>query len=69
MDLDAYIETRCEKALLTNKEYVRIQMLSDNALKNNDMDKYNEYIMSMLVLTESICYKLALKDIAHILTR
>jgi hypothetical protein len=65
---EEFIETRCEQALLANHEYREIQMKSDDALKNNDIEQYNEYAMRMLTIAENVCYKLAIKDTYSLLS-
>lgn len=62
-EFEEFIESRCEQALLENKEYIRIQNEFDAAYKSNSLETYSELSMQMIVLIESVCYKLAIKDI------
>ena len=60
---DDFIENRCEEALLANKAYRDIQSEFNEAYKSNDIEKVNDLSMQMLIITESVCYKLAIKDV------
>lgn len=66
---DEFIELRCDEALLANKEFRKLQIESDEAYKRNDLEKYYELSMQMLVIAESTSYKQAFRDYNSLLSQ
>lgn len=58
-----FIESRCDEALLANKEYRELQIELNEAYKSRDIEKYCELFLNLLVISECICYRLGIKDV------
>lgn len=66
-ELEILIETRCDNALLKNKEYLRLQDELAQAHIDNNIDAFSEISYRMQRLAVKYSYQFAIKDMFSII--